>query len=65
MVSYVSGQISDIVASNEVRREGLSYLERMFKHQKVHEGLIYLLKNDVRDERFVHVARDYGISLIG
>ncbi len=45
--------ISDVVASKDVQREGVSYLERMFKNKDVHSSLIYLLKNAVKDERFV------------
>lgn len=45
--------ISDVVASKDVQREGVSYLERMFKNKDVHSSLIYLLKNAVKDDRFV------------
>jgi hypothetical protein len=53
VVTSAIENITDIVASKDVKREGVSYLERMFKNSQVHDSLIYLLKNAVKDDRFV------------
>lgn len=36
----------------------------MFKNKEVHDSLLYLLKNDIKDDRFVKTSRLYGIDLI-
>lgn len=53
-----------MIPSNEIRKEGISLLEKMFKDKSVHQSVIYLLKNTVKDEKFVQEARPYGIDLV-
>lgn len=36
----------------------------MFKNKVVHDSLLFMLKNSVRDNRFVQVSKVYGIDLI-
>lgn len=47
-----------------MKKEGVSYLDKMFKDKQVHEALIYLLKNAVKDDRFVEDSKKYGIDWI-
>ena len=54
----------EIVASKDVKKQGLSYLERMFKNKQVHDSLITLLKGGVKDERFVSDSKRFGIDWI-
>ncbi|TNV80922.1 hypothetical protein FGO68_gene17681 [Halteria grandinella] len=56
----------EIVAQNtkEVKKQGLQYLERMFKNKQVHESLIKLLKGAIKDERFVGDSKRFGIDWI-
>ena len=53
-----------MVGSKEVKKEGLSYLERMFKSKAVHESLITLLKGGVKDQRFLEDSKRFGINWI-
>jgi hypothetical protein len=53
-----------VVGSKEVKKEGLSYLERMFKSKGVHESLITLLKVGVKDQRFIEDSKRFGINWI-
>lgn len=54
----------DIVACKDVKKQGLSFLERMFKNKQVHDSLIQLLKGAVKDERFVSDSKLFGIDWI-
>lgn len=56
--------VVDIVAGKQVQKEGLSYLERMFKAKQVHSSLITLLKGGVKDSRFVDQSKRFGIDWI-
>jgi hypothetical protein len=56
--------VIEAVSSREIRKEGLTFLEKMFKNKTVHDAILYLLKNDVKDERFVQASKVYGINLI-
>lgn len=56
--------VSEIVTSREVKKEGVSYLERMFKNKQVHESLIALLKGAIKDKRFVDDSKKFGIDWI-
>jgi len=56
--------VVDIVAGKQVQKEGLSYLERMFKAKQVHQSLITLLKGAVKDSRFVDQSKRFGIDWI-
>eukprot|EP00347_Sterkiella_histriomuscorum_P007747 403347710 len=58
-------QIIEVVANKDVKREGVSYLERMFKNKQIHDSLIILLKGAVKDNRFVTESKKYGIDWIG
>lgn len=53
-------EVIEVVGSNEVKKEGLSYLERMFKNKQVHDALIVLLKGGVKDSRFVEDSKVFG-----
>lgn len=46
-------EICDVVASKDVQKEGISYLEKMFKNKQVHDALIPLLKGAIKDDRFI------------
>lgn len=56
--------MTGVVSTKEIRKEGLTYLEKIFKHKTVHDSLLFLLKNDIKDQRFVQASRLYGIDLI-
>ncbi len=47
-----------------MEREGISYLEKMFKNKRVHDALLVLLKGGVRDSRFVAESKTFGIDWI-
>jgi len=64
IASGVASLIGEIVGSKPVEREGISYLERMFKNKVVHEALLVLLKGGVRDPRFVAESKTFGIDWI-
>ena len=48
-MSGITNFVGDIVGSKLVQKEGISYLERMFKNKTVHDALIVLLKGGVKD----------------
>ncbi len=50
----------DIIASKEVKREGINYLERMFKNKQVHDSLLVLIKGAIKDPRFVEDSKTFG-----
>lgn len=54
----------EVVGGKEVKKVGLSYLERMFKNKQVHDSLITLLKGGVKDSRFVEQSKKFGIDWI-
>jgi hypothetical protein len=56
--------VVEILACKDVQRQGVSYLERMFKSKQVHESLIKLLKGGVQDRRFVEQSKGFGIDWI-
>lgn len=60
----IASLVGEIVGSKAVEREGISYLERMFKNKTVHEALLVLLKGGVRDSRFVAESKIFGIDWI-
>lgn len=60
----VNSLVQEVVGSKEVKKEGLSYLERMFKSKAVHESLITLLKGGVKDQRFLEDSKRFGINWI-
>ena len=64
IASGIASLVGEIVGSKPVEREGISYLERMFKNKKVHEALLVLLKGGVRDPRFVADSKIFGIDWI-
>lgn len=64
VVTSTIENITDVIASKEVKKEGISYLEKMFKNSQVHDSLIVLLKGAVKDDRFVTESKKYGIDWI-
>lgn len=53
LIATTTQAVSDVVGSKEVKKHGLSYLERMFKNKQVHDSLITLLKGAVKDDLFI------------
>lgn len=64
MLSGITSLLRDISGSKPVQKEGISYLERMFKNKTVHDSLIVLLKGAVRDRRFLDDSKVFGIDWI-
>lgn len=64
--SRVRALAEEIVAQNtkEVKKQGLQYLERMFKNKQVHDALIKLLKGAIKEESFVNDSKRFGIDWI-
>jgi hypothetical protein len=56
--------VTDVIASKDVKKQGLTYLEKMFKNKQVHDALIVLLKGGVKDDRFVQDSKKYGVDWI-
>ena len=56
--------MGEIASSKPVQKEGISYLERMFKNKTVHDSLIVLLKGAVRDHRFLADSKVFGVDWI-
>lgn len=56
--------VGEITGSKYVQKEGISYLERMFKNKQVHDSLLVLLKGGVRDSRFIGDSKGFGIDWI-
>ena len=54
-----------MIPTHELRREGLSYLNRLCRNKEVHAQLITLLKGACKDKRFVDDSKVFGINLIG
>jgi hypothetical protein len=52
--------VVDIIASKEVKREGVSYLERMFKNKQVHDSLLVLIKGAIKEPSFVEDSKVFG-----
>lgn len=50
-------------ANQEIKKEGLTFLEKMVKNKEVHNSMLYLIKNSVKDKRFIKDSREYGIDL--
>ena len=64
LFSGITSLVGDIGSSKPVQKEGISYLERMFKDKNVHASLIVLLKGAVKDPRFVADSKIFGIDWI-
>ena len=64
LLSGITSLVGEIAGSKPVQREGISYLERMFKNKTVHDSLIVLLKGAVKDPRFVADSKVFGIDWI-
>lgn len=64
VVTSAIENITDVVAGDKIKKEGVTYLEKMFKNKQVHDSLIYLLKNGVKDDRFVSDSKVYGKNWI-
>lgn len=64
--SRVRALAEEIVAHNtrDVKKQGLQYLERMFKNKQVHDALIKLLKGAIKEESFVKESKRFGIDWI-
>lgn len=60
----ISSLIGEIVGSKHLQKEGISYLERMFKNKSVHEAIVVLLKGGVKDSRFIADSKIFGIDWI-
>jgi hypothetical protein len=63
-LSGITTLVGDIAGSKPVQKEGISYLERMFKNKTVHDSLIVLLKGAVRDHRFLADSKVFGVDWI-
>ena len=63
-LSGITSLVGEVAASKAVQKEGISYLERMFKDKTVHESLIVLLKGAVKDQRFIAESKVFGIDWI-
>lgn len=45
----MGGVVKEVLADEKVNKEGLNYLDRLFRHQQTHEAGIFLLINVLRD----------------
>jgi hypothetical protein len=64
VVSCAKNITIECATSKEVQKEGISFLEKMFKDKIVHDSLIVLLKGGVKDSRFVSDSKTFGIDWI-
>ena len=64
ILSGITSLFGEIAGSKPVQKEGISYLERMFKDKTIHDSLIVLLKGAVKDPRFVADSKIFGIDWI-
>lgn len=49
ITTTATSAVVDVVASKEVKKEGLTFLEKMFKNKQVHDALLTLFKGGVKD----------------
>jgi len=56
--SFISDTFKDL------EKEGVSYIENIFKAKDTHEASLVLLKNVLKDPRFVEESKTFGLDLI-
>ena len=61
---YVAILIHDLLTDPTIDKEGLNFLDRMFRHEKTHEAGLALLTNVLQDPRFMKEAQVFGTDLI-
>lgn len=61
---YIGSVIRRILTDREVERTGVEFLSKLFLDPNTHEAAVILLKNVLKDPRFVQEGKTFGIDLI-
>lgn len=61
---YVAILIHDLLTDPSIDQEGLNFLDKLFRHEKIHEAGLSLLTNVLIDPRFMKEAQIFGTDLI-
>ena len=56
--------IHEALDDSKVTKEGLNFLDRMFRHKQSHDAGQFLLVNVLKDQRFIDASRIWGTNLI-
>jgi len=56
--------VGELLNDKEVNQEGLNFLSRLFVDPQTHEAAVILLKNVLKDPRFVDESKSLGVDLI-
>jgi len=56
--------VGELLNDKEVNQEGLNFLSRLFVDPQTHEAAVILLKNVLKDPRFVDESKSFGVDLI-
>mmetsp|Transcript_27148 Transcript_27148/g.26193 ORF Transcript_27148/g.26193 Transcript_27148/m.26193 type:complete len:105 (+) Transcript_27148:399-713(+) len=63
LMDSVSDQALDILSSETIKKEGMSFLNSLFQQKEVHDSLLKLVNNDIREKEFIEESRKLGIDL--
>jgi hypothetical protein len=61
---YVASIVRDILTDKEVEKEGLNFLSKLLTDPNTHEAAVILLRNVLKDPRFVQEGHIFGVDLI-
>ena len=61
---YVAILIHELLTDPTIDKEGLNFLDRLFRHEQIHEAGLALLTNVLKDPRFMAEAQIFGTDLI-
>lgn len=61
---YVAYVIHELLTDESIYKEGLNFLDYLFRHELIHEAGVHLLQQVLVDKRFIDEANLFGENLI-
>ena len=62
--NYTASVIGEILTDKEVEQRGVDFLSKLFTQPQTHEAAVILLKNVLKDDRFINEGKVFGVDLI-
>lgn len=64
MKMHVAGVVREILTDSKVEEEGTKFLSKLLTNPETHEAAVILLKNVLKDPRFVEEGKLFGVDLL-
>jgi len=61
---YIASLIGDVLNNPAVEKDGLNFLDRLFREPQTKQAGLVLMSNVLSDPRFVHESKDFSTDLI-